>query len=54
MIITRDAFAAAKSALMVLKVFDANIKSCFSKFINIMANVFLIREAAFIFKEIVS
>ena len=27
-------------------------KSCLSKFVNIMANVFLIRKAAFIFKEI--
>ena len=35
-----------------LKVFDEKVKSCFSKFGNIMANVFLIREAAFIFKQI--
>ena len=34
------------------KVFDEKVKSCFSKFVNIMTNVFLIREAAFIFKEI--
>ena len=51
--ITRNAFAKAKSVLNgSYKVFDEKVKPCFSKFINIMANVFLIREAAFIFKEI--
>ena len=34
------------------KVFDEKVKPCFSKFVNIMANVFLIRELAFIFIEI--
>ena len=52
-IIIRDTFAAAKSALNdPLKAFDQNVKSCFSKFVNVMGNVFLIREAAFISKEI--
>ena len=52
LMITRDAFAAAKSALNGLKkVFDEKLKSCFSKFVITMANVFLIRKVAFIFKE---
>ena len=32
--------------------FDEKFKLCFNKFVNIMANVFLIREAAFLFKKI--
>ena len=53
LIITRDTFAAAKSILNgTLKVFDKKVKSCFSKFIIIMAYVFLIREAEFILKEL--
>ena len=52
-IITGDAFGAAKSALNgPQKVFHEKVKSCFSKLVKIMANVFLIREATFIFKEI--
>ena len=44
-IITRDAFGAAKSALSgPRKVFNEKVKSCFSNFVNIMANVFLIKE----------
>ena len=32
-------------------VFDEKDKSCFSKFVIIIANVFLIMEIAFFFKE---
>ena len=52
-ITTRDAFASAKSVLNgPYKILDEKLKSCFSKFVNIAANVFLIRET-FIFKETV-
>ena len=45
-ITTRDAFAAAKSALKgPWKIFDEKVESCFSKFVSVMANVFPIREA---------
>ena len=51
-IITGDAFAAARSVLNgPYNIFDEKVKSCFSKFVNIMVDVFLISEAAFIFKE---
>ena len=49
----KDAFVAAKSALNdPQKVFDEKVKSCFSKFVSVLANVFHISKAAVvIFKE---
>ena len=53
LIITRDTFTAAKSALNgPQNVFDENVMCCFGRFVDIMAKVFLIGEAAVIFKEI--
>ena len=52
-IIIRDAITAAKFALNgPEKIFDEKVKPCVSKFVSVMANVFLIREAAVIFQEI--
>ena len=51
-IITRDAFAAVRSTLNGSeKIFDEKVKFCFSKFVSVMANVSLNREAAAV-KEI--
>ena len=43
-IITRDAFVATKFCKNEpYKVFDERVKSCFSKFVNVIADVSLIR-----------
>ena len=49
----RDAFAAKKIRIKgPYKIFDEKVKSCFSKFVSIMANAFQINKAAVsIFKE---